>query len=264
MEIMKKILMPILFVVFALVGCQREVMLKVNTAPSRIVVQANLSSEGQTVQVMLNRTVSLYGKTSKADISNATVFFKDMVSGRSLFLTGQNGLYTTSESFDVVANAPYMLVVELEDTVLQSQCFMPQQVLADSLAIDKYVNKTTLRDTSYVVTVRFTDIPNQQNYYKIQTHIDGVLLPDINIVNDNFRDGQQIKVSVKDDKLVRDARVRLELQHITPEIYDYYFTMRQAMSGMSDSPANPPTNIFGGAIGYFSAYGVHVMEFRVN
>lgn len=262
---MKTPFIPIIILLLTLVGCQREITLKVDDAPQRIVVQANLSSEGETIEVRLNRTMPLYGSSGNMPkVSAAHVYIKDMTSGQILILTEGNEMYTASEPFYAVANSPYMLVVDLGETVLQSECFMPQKVIHDSLAIEKYVNAQSLKDTTYAIVLRFTDIPNQANYYKIQTFINGVVVPDINIINDNFRDGQQIKVSIKDDRFKKGSAVRLELQHISPEIYNYYFTMRQSMSGMSDAPANPPTNIFGDAIGYFSAYGLHLMEFKIN
>lgn len=258
-------LIPIFIICLTLLGCQREVLLKVNDAPKKIVVQANLSSGGEVMKVQLNYTTSLYDKVQNSAISDANVSIQDVVSGESVKLLGQNGFYTSGAPFAAVANATYMLTIETTDNkVMQSECFMPQPVAIDSLAIERYVNSQSATDTIYALVIQFRDIPKQSNCYKIQTYVEGFALAGINILSDNFRDGQLIKTSIRSDKFVRGASIKLELQHIAPEIYDYYFTLRQSMSGMSDSPANPPTNIFGGAIGYFSAFGLSSAEFHIN
>ena len=48
------------------------------------------------------------------------------------------------------------------------------------------------------------------------------------------------------------------MQNIDPVVYKYWFSLSQNATGetQSASPANPVSNIKGGALGYFSAHTI--------
>jgi hypothetical protein len=61
--------------------------------------------------------------------------------------------------------------------------------------------------------------------------------------------------------------VSVEMQCITRPTYLYYYTLNQQSGsgpGGGTTPANPPTNIQGGALGIFSAHTVQRKMIRIN
>jgi len=59
--------------------------------------------------------------------------------------------------------------------------------------------------------------------------------------------------------------VNIELHSIDPGVYKYWYSLDQgADGGSSASPANPVSNISGGALGYFSAQAVREMKLVVQ
>jgi hypothetical protein len=49
----------------------------------------------------------------------------------------------------------------------------------------------------------------------------------------------------------------VELQCIDRGVFDYYNTLQQTVEQSSATPANPASNITGGALGYFSAHTIN-------
>ncbi|MBW7892063.1 MAG: DUF4249 family protein, partial [Chitinophagaceae bacterium] len=60
--------------------------------------------------------------------------------------------------------------------------------------------------------------------------------------------------------------VKVEMQSISSTVYDYWYSLIQGASGNSSSasPANPISNIEGGALGYFSAHQIQSVSGMVQ
>lgn len=57
-----------------------------------------------------------------------------------------------------------------------------------------------------------------------------------------------------DETLETGDLVEVTMQCIAPEVYRYFFALAQNIGDETSAPADPPTNISGGALGYFSAH----------
>ena len=77
------------------------------------------------------------------------------------------------------------------------------------------------------------------------------------IADDQFNDGQRIIQGLRnfDSTYKTSDHIRVELQGISKEVYDYYYSLQQTIHQSSATPANP-INMIGGhrALGYFSAH----------
>jgi len=98
-------------------------------------------------------------------------------------------------------------------------------------------------------------------------YVNGAKEPTIFPENDEFTDGQfvilQLDASAdeKDDprNIKTGDKVTIEMQCLDDPVYEFWYTLRSGGGdgdGNTAAPANPITNIKGGALGYFSAHTV--------
>jgi hypothetical protein len=58
--------------------------------------------------------------------------------------------------------------------------------------------------------------------------------------------------------------IRVEMQSIERAVYDYFFSLDQTIEQDAATPANPVSNIAGGALGYFSAHSMQTATLVVE
>ncbi|HKZ66576.1 MAG TPA: hypothetical protein VJ111_09490, partial [Chitinophagaceae bacterium] len=68
-----------------------------------------------------------------------------------------------------------------------------------------------------------------------------------------------------DEDIKSGDTVKLDMLCIDPAVYKYWYSVNQSATGNSQSasPANPVSNISGGALGYFSAHTIQTKTLLV-
>jgi hypothetical protein len=116
-------------------------------------------------------------------------------------------------------------------------------------------------------TVGYTDPAGVSNNYRFVQYLNGIKDPAIFWENDEFTDGQFVStqldtgVDKKDDprNIKSGDTVMIEMQCIDSAVYKYWYSLHfnGGDGGNIATPANPVTNLSGGALGYFSAQTVN-------
>jgi Domain of unknown function (DUF4249) len=115
--------------------------------------------------------------------------------------------------------------------------------------------------------IAYTDPSGINNSYRFIQYKNGIKDPAIFVQDDKFTDGQTVAtrldtgVDKEDDprNINSGDEVTIEMQAVDEAIFRYWNSLRSAGgdgSTSTASPANPVTNIKGGALGYFSAHSV--------
>jgi hypothetical protein len=136
---------------------------------------------------------------------------------------------------------------------------MPYPVGIDSLftALDN-----TFGDDRKTVNVVFRDPGSTGNEYRFVQYRNGIRQENITIRNDERFNGNRITLPIRnsgsddEDKLQTGDSISVDLQCISHDMYLYLYGLSRNTPGIGQSatPANPETNIKGGALGYFSTH----------
>ncbi len=99
-------------------------------------------------------------------------------------------------------------------------------------------------------------------------YINDVKNKDIYVQNDDLTNGR-VATGIfysRDTDIKKGDTIKVEMQNINPVVYKYCFSLSQSATGetQSASPANPVSNIMGGALGYFSAYTISTKSIIVQ
>jgi hypothetical protein len=221
------------------------------------VVEGVITNEPGSCFVYLSRTQPFNADNNFEKVSSAVVKIKDN-GVETLLVETQPGVYHSTVLTGVPGHL-YDLSVTINNQVFTATCTMPHPVKLDTL----FVAPGPFGQFRFA-NVAYTDQAGIDNNYRFVQFLNGKQDPEIFWENDEFTDGQQILelldtgVDKQDDprNINSGDQVTIEMLGIDETIYKYWYSLQSGGGdggGSSAAPANPVTNIKGGALGYFSA-----------
>ena len=241
-------------------SCQKTVTLPLNTAPSQIVIQGEVTNAAGPYTVTINKSVGFYTDNTFPPISGAVVKISDNQGNTdSLTETFTPGVYTTHTLQGIPGNT-YTLYVFAQDTAYTAVSTMPMPVNLDSVSFEA---TTGFGKTRISAEVNFQDPAGIHNYYQFIQFINTVqFTKDIFIFDDRLSDGRYIVNDLRmDSTYIKPGDVvTVNMYCIDENVYNYFNQIEQSSGNgafnTTASPTNPATNISNGAYGYFSAHTI--------
>lgn len=238
---------------FTFVACTKEIDLPLPNDSNKVVIEANVNEGAGPHTVKLSRSVAFTNTNEFPAISSAAVVLGDDQGNSEQLVETSPGIYTTSALEGVVGRS-YQLTTTVEGTTYTAVCRMPMAVPLDSVRIDSL---QIFGDYQKLIFVSCTDPGGVVNNYRYILRVNGELKKGVLVQNDLVEDGNTIEQPLNfmdDETLETGDVVEVTMQCITPEVYRYFFGLAQNIGGETAAPADPVSNISGGALGYFSAH----------
>jgi hypothetical protein len=249
----------LVFVALFFSSCEKVVDVPVREVDKKLVIEAVLTDQAGDCLVKVSRTKSLSADNSLDGISGANVYIREN-GGPSVQLS-ETAAGQYRAALTGTPGKTYELAVQLEGQTYTASSKMPAPVAIDSLYISKL---NMLGEKSFMTNIVFSDPAGKGNAYRFVQYQNGKKNKVFTIVNDDLFNGKQntIQYFNTTDSLKKGDHIRVQLQSIDVGVYKYWYSLWQGATGEGNaaSPANPVTNIRGGALGYFSAQAVTVKE----
>jgi hypothetical protein len=243
-------------IVLSCCSCEKVIELDLKDSDIKYVVEGIVTNEPGVCRVNLTQSKPFYESNQFTGVSGAVVKIKDNDVEFPLTET-QPGVYETN----LINGTPghvYQLSVTINNYVFTAISKMPLPVHLDTL----YISNGPFGEFKFA-TVGYTDSAGIKNNYRFVQYLDGIKDPAIFLENDEFTDGQttlsQLDTGIdkKDDprNIKTGDTVTLEMLGIDDAVYKYWYSLHfnGGDGGNIATPANPVTNINGGALGYFTA-----------
>lgn len=257
-----KILAPSIFLIFLCLffsSCEQIIDLNLQQASPNIVIEGCVTSGRGPFIVKISQSQSYFNQSSFTGIEKANVEISDSKFREKLRDNG-GGYYSTAQIFGI-AGKTYNLNVNVGGKSYTSSVTLPSTVPIDTIYFENgFLNKDSLN-----AFVQFTDPLRIENYYRIRVFRNNYFISnDYNLINDTYTDGQSMLAPVYRNFSPGDT-VMVELYNLDRCTYKYYRGLNDILQGGPgmQSPGNPPTNISGGALGYFGAWGKSVFKIIV-
>lgn len=238
-------------------SCTKVIDANLDESPSLLIIEGGVPDSTKP-WVRITRMVDVERDNDFPGVTGAVVSITDNAGNSTQLLQSAQGTYFGSDIIGVPGRT-YTLKVELDGKVYTSASTMPQKVFIDSL----YESTFSFGPESLFPAFIYTDPMGAGGNYRAVLWHNDTLRTDIFIEDDKYIDGntREALLFSQDYKLLKGDSFVVELQCIDKAVYDY-FTVLQEVDGSSGlaSPANPASNITGGALGYFSAYTAHKVE----
>ena len=260
--------MPYLFRLFIavltctalLTSCEKVIDVDLNAAAPRYVIEGVVTDGAGPHYVRITQTKNFDENNDFEGVSAAVVTIADDAGNtETLAYTGE-GLYQTA----ALAGRPgstYYLNIQVGGETFTAQSAMPGPVSPDSIYLEEF---TSFGDPIKIPFVAYQDPPEVRNYYRHLLYVNNVRAERLYISTDARNDGYWVERPLplfgddeaEEEEIKTGDSIRVEMHAIGKEVYDYFFSLDQTISQSAATPANPVSNIRGGALGYFSAHSV--------
>ena len=239
----------ILLLTIALTSCEDVIDVPVQTAPTRLVIEASLDWEkgtsGNEQTIKLSTSTAFFDTTSNTAATGASVKVTNDTSGvEFLFANQNNGEYTTTE-FIPVLNQSYTLEV-----IHNGETYSAQETLYAVPEITEIFQdfEDGFDEEVLEVHVIFTDPPEEGNnvYFKFQRQ--GDLLPTLEVGNDEFINGNEVDwwIELEEDDTTDKIEafkpgdvVDIEMYAISTPYKDYLEILIDQIGGVGIFEATP-------------------------
>jgi hypothetical protein len=258
---MQKIVLYIVILSWGFSSCEKVIDIKLNDAEKKYVIEGVLTDQPGSCRVLLSQTKNFTDNNSFAGVGGAAVSITDNSNNTTVLSEDSTGVYTSGTLTGIVGNV-YTLTLNINGTTFTASSVMPPKINMDSLYITEENLFGEIRKTT---NVEYLDPVGIGNNYRFILYVNGEKKKNIYIRNDDYSDGN---VSVDklflfgdedDDKELKTGdQVKTEMLCISSPVYKYWYSLSESATGdnNSASPANPVSNISGGALGYFSAHTI--------
>jgi len=262
---MKNILLIILSL-FLVTSCEKEIDLDLEDQSGSIVIEGNITDQAGPYYVKITKSVAFTQANQYPAIENAKVVLSDNTGQTETLQYIGNGRYQTS-TFVGQSGRTYTLKIQAEGKEYISTSTMPEAVVFEGLDQDSFM---VGGETSYTLLPVFIDPPTLGNRYLFSYTVNNNPKQYFSEFSDNVNNGmpnQRPLILPNDDgedpddvKVIVGDTIHVEMQCIDDKVYTFYSALLQLSNGGGAgdgiTPANPPSNISNGALGYFSAHTV--------
>lgn len=264
------------FLSFLLISCEEVVHLDVDTAPTRLVVDASLNwlkgTKGNYQVIKLSTTTDFYSKEIPS-VNGATVYVTNAKGKTFDFREFENyeGIYVC-DYFTPVMNETYTLtVIHNSQTYTATETMLP---VPDLLTVDQEVDKSILNKDLYTIKAYFSDPSSEENFY-MNRFIKNGKTGQSAVFDDRFVNGNYTNTVRIFDDLTKDDELRIELYGISSRYYDYMSKIFSMISEGNKGPFEvPPSQVRGNivnqtvtsnfAYGYFRLSEVSYIEYIIQ
>ena len=239
----------LLLFIASLTSCSDVIDVEVQQGPTRLVIQASLDWEkgtnGNEQAVYLSTSTEFFDTTSNTAVTGASVSITNDTSGAEFIFTDQNdGSYTTTE-FVPVLNQSYSMVI-----VHDGETYTAQETLTSVTDITRLYQdrEDGFNDEELELHVEYTDPEDEENYYLFKFQREGDLLPQFEVGDDKFINGNQVDEwfeldedddTEKIDVLVPGDVVTIEMYGISEAYFDYMDILIDQIGGVGIFATTP-------------------------
>lgn len=247
----------LILLAFSLSSCVETVELDLRSIEPQLVIEGKITDDSTQNEVKITLSQDFQQKNEFPPITTAQVSLTDVTTGEMEELTQTfSGVYSIKK-LKGVSGHTYKLTASYNGKNYVATSTMPQKVDFQAL---KYEAVSRL-DTKTKMVAVYKDPKEQINYYRWATiGNDGIRSRAYFVRSDVFNNGNQVEQVIDSGIDINSGdKISIEMQCIDKATFDYFLTLvKQQGQGLNNGAAgsNPPTNISGGALGYFGAYTV--------
>ncbi len=269
---MKKLIIFIPIIYLLISSCSEIIDMNLNSANNnRLVVEGRITDELKIQWLRLSRTSDYFvNQQANAEIG-AIVSISNEDTLFNLSDINNNGFYTTNKAIAGVPGKTYVLNILLTDgESYTAESFLKPILPMDSINYQYRKTDNPFDDKLYYHINLFVQEPEPiGDYYLWELFIDGIHESDTlrkkTFISDEYINGSYVANApiyiLEDTKIMKDtSMVKIQMLSISKDEYDFKFAILletdYSGAGFNGPPANIPSNISNGAVGYFGASAV--------
>lgn len=262
----KHILYSLGLLAWAFSSCQETIDYELDTAETRLVVEGLITDQPGPYSVRLSHTKGYLDQGRTPGVNGALVIVSDNQGTTDTLQQTGEGLYQTRLLQGRPGNTYYLRTV-VNGKTYTAQSYMPAVAPLDSLTF-RYQQSHMDEEKAYHPYLHFREPAGKGNYYRWNVVVDGKVDPDeLAVLSDDLSDGVYAHAGMGFG-LKKGQQLKVELYALDKPAHAFWVALvnQQNASGgpFETTPANAPGNISNGALGFFGASAVSVLEREVQ
>ncbi len=271
-EIINIKLLSILFFGLLFISCEKVIDVDLKDAEPRLVIEGNITSDTGPYTVYLSKSGSYFDYSTLERVGGGEVIITDEHGNSEVLSEVSTGIFET-ENMQGIENTNYSIQVISEGVTYSAEEYLPNKVEIDTMysVKDEPGNYGADKDSiTYSIYCVFTDPAETADYYRFKIYTNGILdeagFGTYLVTDDELFNGNTFPVRFAGREVVPGDIVKIELQTLGFNTYEYFRTVNDAISGggMGSTPYNPITNLDNEALGYFGAYNTSAQEVLIQ
>jgi hypothetical protein len=273
----------LLTILTSCVADDEEISVKTNDSGQKPVIEAELSTDSLQTYTKLTWLSSIDNVKAPQPIHNVLVTLKDSNTNHTdtLLESSQTpGKYVKSR-LKAIEGHTYLLTVSIDSKTYTARSKVGSKFLLSKLRYESLlandllgslginlgglgggIDTTSRYFTCYVTGDSYNSLQNSNYSARMILNFDGKRYYKTlnNEVRTSYVDDEVITTLIPDSVLKNVKVISVEIQAFDKSIYNYLSEKDNATSNTQAAPTNPPSNISGGALGYFFAHTSSVIE----
>lgn len=227
----------LIFILFLTsVSCEDVIQLDLNTEEPRLVIDASINwikgTFGNNQSIKLSLTTP-YFSDEISPANNANVHISDENNNTFIFIEdGTTGIYKTNNFIPVIGEK-YVLTIQYNNETYEAE-----ETFVSVSDFDDIQQQTGAGFTGEDIELKafFTDPADEKNYYLFQFQPDIFAIPDLDVLEDRFTNGNQMFGYYSDADLDSGQNVTINNYGISEAFYNYMFVLLQQNNGDGGGP----------------------------
>jgi hypothetical protein len=261
-------------------SCEKTVLLDIDQTPQKVVIEGSVTDMADHNYVKVSRTNNFYETGTSPRVEDATVMIEDSdgIIHNFIHYSGNNpdsaGYYFAETPFAGVVDKTYTLTVVVDGTTYSAEDKLVRLVPMEKL--EYRINNDEAEDPEdqgkiYEILLFVKEPKETKDYYLFKC-----------FRNDSIQYANENDIYFSDDELIgedldgiplpifygKEDIARIEVYSLTRTAFVYYRDLQKLLTNdgglFGTPPANPRSNIMGGALGFFQVSAVQSGEIVVE
>jgi hypothetical protein len=253
----------VVIVVFLLLAssCEQIITLNLQENKPNVVIESHITNGRGPFTVRLSQSQDYFNQSDFVGIPKAQVQIRDSLYTETLVDKG-SGYYVTRNIRGTPGHT-FHLNVNNAGKEYSASVKLPPPVKIDTV----YFGPSLFEKDSLNAFIQFHDPGGVANFYRIKLYRNNRLaINDYSLFTDAFSDGLTLWTPIYNREFAPGDSVVVELENLEQNSWKYLKGVGEIIQqGVNvQAPGNPPSNISGGALGYFGAWGTSIYKVVIN
>ena len=254
MAIRNKIILPALAALALLSSCDQAIDYDLPEGGRTVVIEGLVTDQPGPYTVRITETRGYLDQNKNPGLTGATVIITDNAGQADTLVASEPGTYRT-QTLQGIPGRTYLLRVLLAGKEYSAQSTLRAMNPIDSLSY-QFKPQYGFQEEGYYVSLHFHERAGKGDNYRFEIEVNGQRKNDITAINDDFYDGNYGNADLGYKHELNDS-VTVHMLSLDKPGLDFWTGLQtlfyQTGGAFDTPPANPPTNLSNGAIGYFGA-----------
>ena len=257
-----KLILPLFFI---LISCEDLIEVDLKTENPRLVIDASINWKKGTSgnqQIIKLTLTSPYFNNEINPANNAIVSITDQNNNTFNFIEEGNTGFYVCDNFNCSIGTIYILNISYQDEIYTA--YETFKAVSSFDYVEQY-EEAGFSGEDYEIKAYFTDPEDETNFYFFEFETDSLSIPELNVYEDRFTNGNQMFGYFSDEEVVQGNTITIRNYGVSESFYTYMFVLLQQNNSEGGGPfETQPATVRGNCVNQTNSNNYPLGFFRLS